>query len=146
MTSDARFFTIRSSASSITIPANSNSVPLFVVPTGSTLAADPSSVAVNLLLDAAYQLGNATNAMVTIIQYDPPPTNAFPLPVFTVQLFVGTNLNGHVFSVQSSTNLLNWTDLGIGTNVWGIVTVTETNHFFFRQRYFRAFPLTRAFP
>ncbi|NOS71474.1 MAG: hypothetical protein HOP33_16305, partial [Verrucomicrobia bacterium] len=124
--------------SSITIPANSNSVSLFVVPTGSTLAADPSMVVVNLLSDAAYQLGNSTNATVTLIQYESQPH--LPLLPLMMQLFVGTNLNGQVFVIQSSTNMIDWSDLGTGTNVWGVVTVTETNRVNFRQRFFRALP------
>lgn len=126
--------------SSITIPANSNSVSLLVVPTGSTLAADPSTVVVNLLSNAAYQLGNSTHATVTVIQYESQTT--FPTPALHLQMFVGTNLNGQVFVIQSSTNLTDWFDLGTGTNVWGVVTVTETNRIRFRQRFFRAFPLS----
>ena len=111
-----------------------------MVPTGSTLAADPSTVAVNLLSDAAYQLGNSTNATVTLIQYESQP--GFPgFPELTMQLFVGTNLNGQVFTIQSSTNLVDWSDLGTGTNVWGIVTVAETNRTHFSHRFFRAFPV-----
>jgi len=124
---------------SITIPAYSNSASLLVIPAGSTLAADPSTVTVRLLTDPAYQLGNSTNATVTLVQYEVlPPT---PMPVFTLQLFVGTNLNGQVFVAQASTNLTDWSNLGTGTNVWGVVTVTETNRISFRQRFFRAFPL-----
>jgi hypothetical protein len=126
--------------SSITIPANSNSVSLLVVPTGSTLAVDPSTVVVSLLPDASYQLGNSTNATVTVIQYESQPS--FPLPALTLQLFVGTNLSGQVFEIQSSTNLVDWTDLGAGTNNWGVVTVTETNRGQFRQRFFRALPVS----
>jgi hypothetical protein len=85
-------------SSSITIPADSNSVSVVVVPTGGTLATDPATVVVNLLSDAVYQLGNSTNATVTLSQYEsesgPPP---LPTPMFTMQLFVGTNLNGQLF-------------------------------------------------
>jgi len=129
--------------SSVIIPANSNSVSLVVVPTGSTLAADPSTVVVNLLPDAAYQLGNSTNATVTMIQYESEPgPPSFPFPTLQFHLFVGTNLNGQAFTIQSSTNLLDWSDLGTGTNIWGIVTVSETNRLSFRQRFFRAFPVS----
>jgi alpha-tubulin suppressor-like RCC1 family protein len=127
---------------SIIIPANSNSVSLFVVPTGSTLAADPSTVVVNLFADAAYQLGNSTNATVTLIQYASQGIITLPGLGLQMQLFVGTNLNGQVFDIQSSTNLIDWSDLGTGTNVWGIVTVTETNRTLFRQRFFRSFPIS----
>jgi hypothetical protein len=130
-------------SSSITIPADSNSVSVVVVPTGGTLATDPATVVVNLLSDAVYQLGNSTNATVTLSQYEsesgPPP---LPTPMFTMQLFVGTNLNGQLFDLQSSTNLIDWSDLGTGTNVWGVVTIAETNHLHFRQRFFRAFPVS----
>ena len=127
--------------STITIPANSNSVSLLVVPTGSTLVADPSTVVVNLLADPTYQFGNSTTATVTLIQYES-QTTIPPLPGLQLQLFVGTNLNGQVFVIQSSTNLFDWSDLGTGTNVYGVVTVSETNRFHFRQRFFRAFPLS----
>jgi len=129
--------------SSVIIPANSNSVSIIVVPTGSTLASDPSTVVVNLLADAAYQFDYAISATVTMIQYesDPGPPS-IPLPVLTMQLFVGTNLNGQIFDIQSSTNLIDWTDLGTGTNIWGVVTVTETNRTLFRQRFFRSFPVS----
>jgi len=128
---------------SIVIPANSNSVSLFVVPTGSTLATDPSTVAVDLVPDTAYELGNATNATVTLIQYESdsaPPT--IPTPTLQLQIFVGTNLNGQLFYIQYSTNLIDWLNLGTGTNIWGIVTVADTNHFHFRQKFFRATPVS----
>jgi hypothetical protein len=125
---------------SIIIPASSNSAPLLVIPTGSTLALDPSTVVVGLVPDRTYQLGNSTNAIVTLIQYETPTT--IPLPALTLQLFVGTNLNGATFDIQSSTNLTDWTDLGTGINKWGIVTVTETNQGHFRQRFFRAVPVS----
>ena len=129
--------------SAVTIPANSNSVSIPVIPTGGTLAADPSTLVVNLLTDATYQLGNSTNATVILSQYEYQP-GPVPLPTGGIQfqIFVGTNLNGQVFQIQSSTNLLDWTDLGTGTNVWGIVTVTETNRLKFRQRFFHAFPIS----
>jgi hypothetical protein len=129
--------------SSIIIPANSNSVSLVIFPTGSALATDPSTVVVNLLSDSVYQLGNSTNATVTLIQYEsdsgPPP---LPLAGIQLQLFVGTNLNGQVFAIKCSTNLIDWSDLGTATNVWGIVTITETNHLLFHQRYFHAIPVS----
>ncbi len=131
------YFTI---PSLVTIPAHSNSVSLLVIPAGGILAVDPSTAIVNLQTDPAYQLGNSTNAIVTIIQYQSDPV--LPLPGgFMLRLFVGTNLNGHVFMIQSSTNLIDWSDLGTGTNTFGVVTVTETNRARFRQRFFRTLPL-----
>src|SRR5262249_32884983 len=112
-------------------------VSLVINPSGSTLAADPSTVVVNLLSDPAYQLGNSTNATVTLIQYESMP--GLPLDI-TFQIFVGTNLNGQVFLVQSSTNLIDWSAMGTGTNVFGVVTVTDTNRLQFQQRFFRAIP------
>jgi len=85
-------------------------------------------------------LGNSTNALVTLVQFDAEPT--VPLPQFTLQIFVGTNLNGQAFVIQSSTNLIDWSVVGTGTNVWGVVTVVETNHGYFRQRFFRASPVS----
>lgn len=124
----------------VTIPAGSNSVSFLVQPTGDTLAANPSTVVVSLVPDAAYEFGNTASATVSLSQYEssvnPPP------PVMMFQLFVGTNLNGQLFDIQCSTNLIDWTDMGIGTNIWGIVKVPETNHMLFRQRFFRALPLS----
>jgi len=125
--------------SSVTIPANSNSASVLIVPTGDALAADPATVVINLLSAPTYQLGNSTNATVTLIQYESPPT--FPLPWPTFQIFVGTNLNGKVFAIESSTNLTDWSFLANATNVWGVLTFIETNHLYFRQRFFRAYPL-----
>lgn len=123
----------------VTIPANSNSTSLLVVPTGSTLAVDPATITVSILPDTNYQLGNVTNAVVTLIQYEVQPNG--PIPDLKVRLFVGTNLNGQVFTIQASTNLVDWAEIGSGTNVFGVVTVSETNHTRFRQRFFRAFPV-----
>ena len=125
--------------SSVTIPANSNSISILIVPTGSTLALDPSTVMINVLSNSAYQFGNSASATITLIQYEAPPP--IPVPTLTLQLFVGTNLTGHAFAIQSSTNLTDWSVLGTGTNVWGVVSVTETNRLSFRQRFFRAMPL-----
>lgn len=126
--------------STITIPAHSNSVSVFVFPTGSTLGTDPATVTVALVPEGTYQFGNPTNATVALLQYESEP--AIPFPVLSLQLFVGTNLNGQVFVVQSSTNLTDWIELGTATNVWGVVSVTEPNPVRFRQRFFRTFPLS----
>ena len=125
--------------SSVTIPANSNSISILIVPTGSTLALDPSTVNINVLSNSAYQFGNSTSATITLIQYDSPPP--IPVPTLTLQLFVGTNLTGHVFEIQSSTNLTDWSVVGTGCNIWGVVSVTETNRLSYCQRFFRAMPL-----
>jgi len=126
---------------SITIPANSNSVSVLVVPAGNTLAVDPATVFLSLGPDPGYQLGNSTNATITLLQNEPQPSVP-PLPVLTLQLFVGTNLNGQAFTIQSSTNLIDWSVLATATNVWGVVSFTETNRAFFRQRFIRAIPLS----
>jgi hypothetical protein len=125
----------------VTIPANSNAASLLVVPTGSNLAFDPSTIVVSVLPDANYQLGNTTNATVMLIQYEAEPGGP-PVPDFKLHLFVGTNLAGQVFTIQASTNLIDWAEIGTGTNIFGVVTVSETNRTRFRQRFFRAFPVS----
>jgi hypothetical protein len=124
----------------VTIPANSNSVSLAIVPTGDMLAADPSTVVVGLLPDPAYQLGSSTNATVILSQYEKFPSTV-PLPALTLNLFVGTNLDGQLFVVQSSTNLIDWSTVGTEEDIWGVVTIVETNQSCFQQRFFRAIPL-----
>ena len=125
----------------VTIPGYSSSVSLPIVPTGSALAISPAVVTVALVSNPYYQFGFSTNANVTLVQHESQPDSP-PLPTsgFKLNIFVGTNLNGRVFTIQASTNLLDWSTIGSATNVFGVVTVNEANRLAYHNRFFRAFP------
>ena len=127
----------------ITIPAYSNSVSILIIPTGSILATNPAVISVALVSGPGYQFGGSSNVNVTLFQYQSESDFHGPgpgLPTLKWDIFVGTNSNGQVFTVESSTNLVDWVTIGTATNVFGVVTVNETNRLRYRHRFFRVVP------
>ncbi len=82
--------------SSMVIPAYSDSASVLIVPTGNKLPTDSATINISLLSDPAYSLGNCTNTVVTLLQYQ-----ALPRPHIGFSIPVGTNLSSQVFSILS---------------------------------------------
>ncbi len=124
---------------SVTIPAGSNSASVLIVPTGVTLPVSSETITITLSADPAYNLGNPTNVLITLLNYQDQPTP--PMPPIPVVIEVGTNTVVQVFSIEASTNLLQWAPVATVTNMSGVVSFTDTNGAMYRVRFFRAVPL-----
>lgn len=122
---------------SATIPAGSNSVSVMITPIQDALSESPETINITLSPDAAYSLGNSTNVVITLIDYEDRPAPP-PLPV---SIPLPSGQTGQVFSILASTNLTQWSDVATVTNTVGIVSFIETNSALYRTRFFRAVAL-----
>jgi alpha-tubulin suppressor-like RCC1 family protein len=125
-----------------TIPAGSGYVEVMITPTGQPLPGGDKTIVVTISPDAAYTLGDSTNAVITLAQYESEPQPPLPpMSGLTMKMAVTGGPSSQVFTIQASTNLAQWTTIATVTNSNGVLSFIETNATRFERRFFRAMPV-----